>query len=117
MNLRKTGFADFTVENGKLKNQDVITVEYTENLGKDVTENAELSTLGITDGKLSPEYARDTYEYTFSLGENVKEIVLEPKSYNRYAEIEIKSGNKVYESGELFRSNMEQKLKLFLKRQ
>ena len=96
----KTGFADFTVENGKLKNQDVITVEYTENLGKDVTENAELSTLGITDGKLSPEYARDTYEYTFSLGENVKEIVLEPKSYNRYAEIEIKSGNKVYESGE-----------------
>lgn len=96
----KTGFADFTVENGKLKNQDVITVEYTENLGKDVTENAELSTLGITDGKLSPEYARDTYEYTFSLGENVKEIVLEPKSYNRYAEIEIKSGDKVYESGE-----------------
>lgn len=96
----KTGFADFTVENGKLKNQDVITVEYTENLGKDVTENAELSTLGITDGKLSPEYARDTYEYTFSLGENIKEIVLEPKSYNRYAEIEIKSGDKVYESGE-----------------
>lgn len=96
----KTGFADFTVENGKLKDKDVITVEYTENLGKDVTENAELSTLGITDGKLSPEYARDTYEYTLSVGEKVKEITLNPKSYNRYAETVIKSADKVYESGQ-----------------
>ena len=37
---------------------------------------------GITDGKLSPEYARDTYEYTLSVGEKVKEITLNPKSYN-----------------------------------
>ena len=96
----KTGFADFTVENGKLKDKDAITVEYTENLGKDVTENAELSTLGITDGKLSPEYARDTYEYTLSVGEDVKKITLEPKSYNRYAEIVIKSADQVYESGQ-----------------
>ena len=96
----KTGFADFTVENGKLKDKDVITVEYTENLGKDVTENAELSTPGITEGKLSPEYARDTYEYTLSLGEKVKEITLNPKSYNRYAETVIKSADKVYESGQ-----------------
>lgn len=96
----KTGFADFTVENGKLKDKDVITVEYTENLGKDVTENAELSTLGITDGRLSPEYARDTYEYTLSVGEKVKEITLNPKSYNRYAETVIKSADKVYESGQ-----------------
>lgn len=96
----KTGFVDFTVENGKLKDRDVITVEYTENLGKDVTENAELSVLGITDGELLPKYARDVYEYTLSVGENVKETVLNPKSYNRYAEIEIKSEDKVYESGQ-----------------
>lgn len=96
----KTGFADFTVENGKFKDKDVITVEYTENLGKDVTENAELSTLGITAGELSPKYERDVYEYRLSVEDNVKEITLNPKAYNRYAEIVMKSADETYESGE-----------------
>lgn len=96
----KTGFADFTVENGKLKDQDTITVEYTENLGKDVTENAELADLGIAEGKLSPAYARDVYEYKLSVEKNVKEISISPKFYNRYARIEIRSNDKVYESGQ-----------------
>lgn len=94
------GFNTITVENGELKNGDVITVEYTMNLGADLTENAELKNLSANGGKLQKEYQRDVYEYDLKVEEDVKEVRIEAETFNRYAKVEILSNGHSYQEGE-----------------
>lgn len=87
-------FADCTVEDGEVKDQSVITVEYTEDLGKDLQENAELKTPGIQGGSLKEEFERSRYEYTLTT-EN-KEISFAPEFFNRYSTAYLKVNEENY---------------------
>ena len=78
------GFHTITVENGELKNGDAITVEYTMNLGKDLTENADLKNISVKGGMLQKEYQRDVYDYTVEVEEQDTITVL-AETFNRYA--------------------------------
>ena len=97
------GFADFTVENGKFGDGDVICLEYTLQYGQDLTDTedttAELKNLGITPGTLTPTYERNVYEYTLILPENTENITVLPESYNRFDEITIFADGTQYRSG------------------
>nr|WP_317363735.1 DUF4430 domain-containing protein [uncultured Blautia sp.] len=91
-------FADCTVANKEVQDQSVLTVEYTENLGKDLEENADLESLGLIGGTLKQEFKRDIYEYTLKTERD--KISFAPKTFNRYSIVSIKADGKVYEEGQ-----------------
>lgn len=93
-------FAEFTVKDGKLKAGDVITVEYTHDLGKDLEENAELRTFGLSKGKITPEFNRSVYQYVLHLENDVENISFKPETYSRYSEVTIRVNGKIYEAGQ-----------------
>lgn len=90
------GFHTITVENGELKNGDAITVEYTMNLGEDLTENADLKTISVKGGMLQKEYQRDVYDYTVEVEEQDTITVL-AETFNRYANVEITANGQKYQ--------------------
>lgn len=87
-------FSECTVKDGEVKNQSVLTVEYTENLGEDLKENAEVKTPGIQGGSLKEEFERSRHEYTLTT-EN-KEISFAPEFFNRYSSAYLKVNEENY---------------------
>lgn len=94
------GFHTITVENGELKNGDSITVEYTMNLGKDLTENADLKSISVNGGTLQKEYERNVYAYGLEIEKDVKEVRIQTETFNRYAKVEILAEGHLYQEGE-----------------
>lgn len=96
------GFAEYTVKDGTFGSGDVITLEYTLNYGKDLTDTkdatGELKTLGNQSGTLSPKYSRSVYAYELFIGEE-ETVTLHPKAFNRGWKVETVSGNSIYKSG------------------
>lgn len=88
-------FADCTVKSGEVHDGSVLTVEYTnERLGKDLTENAELKTPGISGGTLKEEFQREQYQYTIVTEQD--RITFSPELYNRYSLVTIKANDQTY---------------------
>lgn len=91
-------FADCTVADKEIKDQSVLTVEYTENLGKDLEENTDLEEPGLIGGTLKEDFKRDTYAYTLKAERD--KVSFEPKTFNRYSVVSIKADGKVYGEGQ-----------------
>ena len=87
------GFSNFTVENGKLGDGDVISVQFTTNgLGADVggtwnNSDTTLKSLGIEGGTLLTAFASGepggVYEYTLAIDSDAAEVKLTPTAANK----------------------------------
>lgn len=93
-------FTDISFAETEIKDGDVITVEYTHDLGKDLEENAELRTLGLSGGKITPEFSRSAYQYVLHLENDVENISFKPETYSRYSEVTIRANGEIYEAGQ-----------------
>ena len=85
------GFADFTVENGKLSDGDIISIMYTTDLGNDLggswdNHNTTLKELGIEGGKLlgnfNPGKPGNHYDYYIAIDGETADLKFTPTATN-----------------------------------
>lgn len=93
-------FPDTSFAEVEIKDGDMITVEYTHDLGRDLEENAELRTIGLSEGNITPAFNRSVYAYTLQLENDVESISFQPETYNRYSEVTIHVNGEIYEAGQ-----------------
>ena len=93
-------FPDTSFAEVEIKDGDVITVEYTHDLGRDLEENAELRTIGLSKGDIEPAFNRSVYAYTLHLENDVESISFQPETYSRYSEVTIRANGEIYEAGQ-----------------
>lgn len=82
------GFQMFTVQDGKLVDGDVINVQYTTNLGVDIScdfnhNNTQLGNLEIEGGIMSPAFDKDTYCYMLMVPNEGALVKVAPKAENK----------------------------------
>lgn len=84
------GFQSFSYANGWLTNNDVISVQFTQNLGVDLggtwgNSDTRLKDLKFSKGKLVPEFSSDVYTYDLILpsGSEKESIVITPTAMNK----------------------------------
>lgn len=81
------GFSEFTVADGKLHDGDVISLEYTRDLGEDIRGGwngyTTLHKLSLTNGKLSPAFSGETNSYILTMDSGKTETKLDFTNTNR----------------------------------
>ena len=110
-----SGFSDFTAANGKLEAGDEIRMMYTCNLGVDIgndwsSTDTRLSDIKFSTGTLSPEFSKDTKEYTLLIPKDVSQVTIVPtavcktyqtrifvdgKQVKRTEAADVKAGSKI----------------------
>lgn len=84
------GFQSFSYKNGWLTNNDVISVQFTQNLGVDLggtwgNSDTRLKDLKFSKGKLVPEFSSDVHTYDLILpsGSEKESILITPTAMNK----------------------------------
>ena len=110
-----TGFSDYTAANGKLEAGDEIRIMYTCNWGVDIgndwsNTDTSLSDIKFSAGTLSPEFNKDTKEYTLLIPKDVSQVTVVPtavckayqtrifvdgKQVKRTEAADVKAGSKI----------------------
>ena len=100
-------FAEFGVSNGQLVDGDVIEVQYTCNLGKDIGSNwgdsdTSLAAMSVSGGKLTPAYTKSQKSYTLvKSGSSVNvSATAHNKNYQVRVYLNSKTASNYYRSGE-----------------
>ena len=109
------GFSDFTAANGKLEAGDEIRMMYTCSWGTDIgndwsSTDTSLSDIKFSTGTLSPEFSKDTKEYTLLIPKDVSQVTIVPtavcknyqtrifvdgKQVKRTEAADVKAGSKI----------------------
>ncbi len=101
------GFNNFDAKDGKLVDGDVIAVQYTCNLGKDIgsdwgNPDTSLSAMSVSGGKLTPNFTKSQKSYT--LVKSGSSINVSATAYNKNYQVRMylnsKTGSNYYRSGE-----------------
>ena len=101
------GFNNFDAKDGKLVDGDVIAVQYTCNLGKDIgsdwgNPDTSLSAMSVSGGKLTPAFAKGQKSYT--LVKSGSSVNVSATAYNKNYQVRMylnsKTGSNYYRSGE-----------------
>ena len=101
------GFNNFDAASGKLVDGDVIAVQYTCNLGKDIgsdwgNPDTSLSAMSVSGGKLTPNFAKGQKSYT--LVKSGSSVNVSATAYNKNYQVRMylnsKTGSNYYRSGE-----------------
>ena len=110
-----SGFSDFTAANGKLEAGDEIRMMYTCSWGTDIgndwsSTDTSLSDIKFSTGTLSPEFSKDTKEYTLLIPKDVSQVTIVPtavcknyqtrifvdgKQVKRTEAADVKAGSKI----------------------
>ena len=110
-----SGFSDFTAVNGKLEAGDEIRMMYTCSWGTDIGNDwsgtdTSLSDIKFSTGTLSPEFSKDTKEYTLLIPKDVSQVTIVPtavcktyqtrifvdgKQVKRTEAADVKAGSKI----------------------
>ena len=96
------GFTEFTVADGKLADGDQIRVMFTLNGGADIGGNwttmddTSLTALSFSDGKLAPEFDKDTTSYTLELAEGVEQVTVAASAANKQNQVYLSVGETSY---------------------
>lgn len=82
------GFQSFSYENGWLTNNDVISVQFTQNLGVDLggtwgNSDTRLKDLQFSKGKLTPSFSPDVLTYDLILPSEKESLVITPTAMNK----------------------------------
>lgn len=82
------GFNMFSAKNRKLENGDVIEVQYTQNLGKDLgatwnSSDTSLKSLALSGGILTPSFKGSTKAYTLLIDGDKASVILTPTANNK----------------------------------
>ena len=85
--IANASFADFTDDDAKKTTEEMIS-EQQKNYDATKSNNNFLQTLKVKDYELTPEFDKQTLEYTLNLPSNVKEITVEAKADDDKAKIE-----------------------------
>ena len=101
------GFNNFDAASGKLVDGDVIAVQYTCNLGKDIgsdwgNPDTSLSAMSVSGGKLTPNFTKSQKSYT--LVKSSSSVNVSATAYNKNYQVRMylnsKTGSNYYRSGE-----------------
>ena len=101
------GFNNFDAKDGKLVDGDVIAVQYTCNLGKDIgsdwgNPDTSLSAMSVSGGKLTPNFTKSQKSYT--LVKSGSSVNVSATAYNKNYQVRMylnsKTGSNYYRSGE-----------------
>ena len=101
------GFNNFDAASGKLVDGDVIAVQYTCNLGKDIgsdwgNPDTSLSAMSVSGGKLTPNFTKSQKSYT--LVKSGSSVNVSATAYNKNYQVRMylnsKTGSNYYRSGE-----------------
>ena len=101
------GFNNFDAKDGKLVDGDVIAVQYTCNLGKDIgsdwgNPDTSLSAMSVSGGKLTPNFTKSQKSYT--LVKSGSSVNVSATAYNKNYQVRIylndKKASDYYRSGE-----------------
>ena len=101
------GFNNFDAKDGKLVDGDVIAVQYTCKLGKDIgsdwdNPDTSLSSMQISGGKLTPNFTKGQKSYT--LVKSGSSVNVSATAYNKNYQVRMylnsKTGSNYYRSGE-----------------
>lgn len=98
------GFDSFTYEDGGLCGGDVIRVMYTCDWGADLggafgTKLGWLASLSASEGKLEPAFAKETFEYTLTVNEDVETVDITAAAENKQDKVTVKVGETEYRRG------------------
>ncbi len=100
-------FAEFGVSNGQLVDGDVIAIQYTCNLGKDIGSNwgdsdTSLAAMRVSGGKLTPNFSKSQKSYTLvKSGSSVNvSATAHNKNYQVRVYLNSKTASNYYRSGE-----------------
>ena len=101
------GFNNFDAKDGKLVDGDVIAVQYTCKLGRDIgsdwgNPDTSLSAMSVSGGKLTPAFAKGQKSYT--LVKSGSSVNVSATAYNKNYQVRMylnsKTGSNYYRSGE-----------------
>ena len=101
------GFNNFDAKDGKLVDGDVIAVQYTCKLGKDIgsdwgNPDTSLSAMSVSGGKLTPNFTKSQKSYT--LVKSGSSVNVSATAYNKNYQVRMylnsKTGSNYYRSGE-----------------
>lgn len=95
------GFGAFTVAAGKLNAGDEIRVMYTCSYGSDIggswgNNDKRVIAVEASEGTISPEFDKDTHEYTLTLPEGTKSVTIRPTAANKNFQVRTFAGDKEY---------------------
>ena len=95
------GFGAFTVAAGKLNAGDEIRVMYTCSYGSDIggswgNNDKRVIAVEASAGTISPEFDKDTHEYTLELPEGTKSVTIRPTAANKNFQVRTFAGDKEY---------------------
>lgn len=95
------GFGAFTVAAGKLNAGDEIRVMYTCDCGSDIggswgNNDKRVIAVEASEGTISPEFDKDTHEYTLTLPEGTKSVTIRPTAANKNFQVRTFAGDKEY---------------------
>ena len=98
------GFADWKVSNGTLVAGDVIRVMYTQDMGADIggewgTNVGNLSSLTVSEGKLSPSFDKETLDYTLTVESDVSSVDITAVAENKEDKVTVTVGGTEYRRG------------------
>lgn len=95
------GFGAFTVADGKLSAGDEIRIMYTMAYGEDLggswgNPDKTVKELSFSAGGLSPNFHKDTHEYTLTVPDDVDSVVVTPTASNKNYQVRTSVGDVEY---------------------